>query len=152
MSHSRSWAPWRAKPSAIALPIPEPAPVTAATFPFRVMDIATLLRRQPAVYHEGVPGHERGIVGDQEERRARHLIWRSLPPDGHGPVDGFGQRLRAAHRLDNRVVEGGVDPARAEAVDPDVSARVVECHGLGEEDDDALRRGGGCGPGLGHQP
>src|SRR3984957_17849902 len=130
-------APSRANRVAAARPIPEPAPVTTATWPLSLPAIGSpsgvvwmrgLQRGHAAVDHERVPSHVAEPPGRQHRDRVRDFLRRRDPAE-RDPVLDRGPQLRlveppARHR--------GVDHAGADRVGADAGRRVVDRDGPGE--------------------
>src|SRR5271166_2227126 len=104
------------------------------------------VRRTAAIHNQGGTGHERGVFAGEKQRRLRNLIRCADPPQG--PVGAACEvilPLQATHAGIFRK-HGSVHVARADAVDANALAPVINRHRFGQQDHATLRRTVGyCG-------
>src|SRR5687768_5479544 len=96
------------------------AAMCVISIPLRVVVGLGRAEGQSAVDHQGVAGDVGGVIRADERDRGGNLLWDSLSA----------HRYLAEHRRpavliagERGVVEGGVDPARTDAVAADAEAR-----------------------------
>src|SRR6266487_892496 len=145
MSATRTQAPSPANRIAAARPMPEPPPVTTATFcpslpgtpvippapspavpgvlQAEVLDAERGPEREPAVDDHVLAGHVPGVVGGQEQHHLRDVVGGAVPA-GRDPLEVVGRGHRV---VDERTGQPGVEDPGVDRVDPD--AVPGEVHG-----------------------
>src|SRR5215467_6841282 len=159
MSATRTDAPSPANRIAAARPMPEPPPVTTATFcpslpgppvirpPAPSPAVPGVLQaevlaaergpeREPAVDDHVLAGHVLRVVGGQEQHHLGDVVGRAVPA-GRDPLEVVGPGDRV---VDERAGQPGVDDPGVDRVDPDAVPGEVHGRVADEHHDAALGR------------